>query len=112
MTLESKSQILLKRDYNHIIDREFKELILNIPNTESSIVSIDDFFNIFDEIFYSIDKEGETHSHRYLYTRISDYLGENTSEYNLQDLLDEINTLNRELLDTTKELEFIKNAIQ
>lgn len=111
MTLESKSQILSKRDYSHIIDRQFKELILNKSNPESSITTIDDFFNIFDEIFYSIDKEGETKSHRYLYKRVSEYLGIITSEYNVQELLDEINSLNQELLNISKELEFVKNAI-
>ena len=111
MKIDAKSQILSKRDYTNIVDRTFKELILDIPITESSITTIDDFFNIFEEIFYSIDKEGETKSHRYLYKRISEYLGEINSQYNVQELLDEINTLNQQLLDTTKELEFIKNAI-
>lgn len=111
MTIESKSQILSKRDYNNIIDREFKELLLNIPTTKSSVTTIDDFFVIFEEIFYAIDKEGESMSHRYLYKRISEYLGEITSQYNVQELLEEINTLNQELLNISKELEFIKNAI-
>lgn len=113
MKLEAKSQILSKRDYNNILNRNFTELIINIPTIQkSSITSVDDFFNIFEEIFYAIDKEGETKSHRYLYKKISDYLGEVNSEYSVTELIDEINTLNQQLLDSSKELEQIKNAIK
>ena len=110
MNIESKSQILSKKTYANVIDRTFKELLIFTPITESSIATIDDFFNMFNEIFYSIQKEGETASHRYIYKKVSDYLGEFSSQIDVQELLDEINTLNQQLLDTTTELEFIKNA--
>ena len=110
MKIESTSQILSKKTYTNVIDRTFKELLIATPITKSSITTIDDFFNIFSEIFYSIQKEGETNSHRYIYKRVSDYLGEFSSQTDVQELLDEINTLNQQLLDITTELEFIKNA--
>jgi hypothetical protein len=108
--IDSKSQILSKKPFTNVVDRTFKELIITTPITESSILTIGDFFDLFNDIFYSIPKEGETESHRYIYTKVSDYLGEFSSQTNVQELIDEINTLNQQLLDTTTELEFIKNA--
>lgn len=110
MNIEATSQILSKKTYANVIDRTFKELLITIPATESSITTIDDFFTLLNEIFYSIPKEGETNSHRYIYNKVADYLEEFSTQTNVQELLDEINTLNQQLLDTTTELEFIKNA--
>ncbi len=110
MTIDSKSQILSKKTFSNVIDRNFKELLISTQIVESSITTIGDFFDILNEIFYSIPKEGETNSHRYIYTKVGDYLGEFSSQTNVQELIDEINTLNQQLLDTTTELEFIKNA--
>lgn len=110
MTIDSKSQILSKKTFSNVVERNFKELLISTPIVESSIITIVDFFDTFNDIFYSIPKEGKTNSHRYIYTKVSDYLEEFSSQTNVQELIDEINALNQQLLDTTTELEFIKNA--
>jgi glutaredoxin 2 len=111
MRIDSKTQILLKKTFNNVIDRNFKEFLINSSTqNQSSIISIDDFFSMYEEIFYSIQKEGETNSHRYLLKKSAEYLGEISNTLNVQELLDEINSLNQQLLDSNKELANVINT--
>jgi hypothetical protein len=110
--IEAKTNIYSKKDFINVIDTDFKEFIVNNQNTnESSISNIDDFFSLFEDIFYSIPKEGENKSHRYLLKRIKSYLGEEEA-VDVQGLLNEINFLNNQVLDLSVSLENSLNAIK
>jgi len=74
------------------------------PNEIDSF-SLSDFFQLYEDIFYQIPKEGEIESHRFILEKTTEYLGISLNEEtNIQALLNEITTLRQELLDTNKEL--------
>jgi polyhydroxyalkanoate synthesis regulator phasin len=60
---------------------------------------VDDFFQLYEDLFYQIPKEGDTNSHRYILQREADYLGVSVSQDDIQALLNEITSLRQQVLD-------------
>lgn len=112
MEIKVASTIYQKTQFNNTVDTQFKQLIQSssIVN-DTPTVDIPTFFSYYEDLFFAIPKEGSSNSHRYILERTAEYLGVNLTNSNTQELLDEINSLNSQLLDTTKELENIKNVI-
>ena len=94
-----------KTKYPNIIDTNFTQLINNNITLEEDDISVDEFFIIYDRIFYSIPIDGELNSHKELIKRSTEYVGEtqNTEEIDL--LLEEINQLRLDLLESRQIIE-------
>lgn len=96
--------IFNKNDFEKLVDRNFKQLI-NQQSTQTDTFTVDDFFQLYEELFYQIPREGEINSHRYILNKEAEYLGIQLAEgTNIQALLDEITSLRNELLDANKVL--------
>ena len=95
--------IFNKQDFEKLVDVRFKQLI-NQSSIEEDF-TIDEFFQLYDELFALIPIEGTTNSHRYILNREAEYLGVTLNDgINVQALLDEITTLRNELLEANKAL--------
>ena len=90
--------VFSKDSYNRVIDTQFSQLITQEDETLS--FSVDDFFELYDQLFYQIPRDGETNSHQYILQREADYLGISISQDDVQALLDEITSLRQQVLDT------------
>jgi hypothetical protein len=90
--------VFSKDSYNRVIDTQFNQLITQEDETLS--FSVDDFFELYDQLFYQITRDGETNSHQYILQREADYLGISISQEDVQALLDEITSLRQQVLDT------------
>ena len=94
---------VFNKDLSKVIDIQFRQL----GQTEGlgTEVSLEDFFKLYEELFYIIPKEGDINSHRYILNREAEYLGVRIAdEVDIQALLDEITSLRQELLDANKSL--------
>ncbi len=85
--------------YPKVIDTEFNQL-LNQQGEEETEFTLDEFFELYDQLFYQIPKEGEINSHQFILQREAEYLGIVLNQDDLQALLDEITNLRQELLDS------------
>ena len=95
-------QIFSKGDFEKVVDKSFKQLVK--PATETTF-TLSDFFELYDNLFLEIPKEGEIESHRFILNRTAEYLGVNVNDdIDIQALLDEITSLRTELLDANKTL--------
>lgn len=95
--------ILNKQDFEKLVDVKFKQLI-NQNNIEDAF-TIEEFFQLYDELFSLIPIEGTVNSHRYILNREAEYLGITLNDgVNVQALLDEITNLRSELLAANKVL--------
>lgn len=94
--------IFNKEDFDKLVDKSFKQLIDQAP--QEATYTLDDFFQLYEDIFEQIPLEGDINSHRYILNKESEYLGVQISELDVQALLDEITSLRQELLDTNKTL--------
>lgn len=93
-----------KRAYLNTIDTSFTQLVPPPPPVEE-VVTVEQFFTLYNTLFYEIPAEGSIDSHRFLIERSTEYTGftENKEE-DIQVLLDEITLLREELLATQQEL--------
>lgn len=86
-----------KNRFSKVIDTQFREL--NSPEVVAPEVTVEDFFALYDELFFDIPKEGDIDSHRYILQREAEYLGVKfADDVDIQALLQEITDLRQQLL--------------
>jgi hypothetical protein len=94
-----------KGDFDKLINKNFNQLINTLSNQENISFTLDDFFQIYENLFIQIPKEGDINSHRYMMNRAAEYLGVKLAdETDIQALLNEITTLRNDLLVSNKTL--------
>ena len=89
-----------KNTFEKVIDTQFHQLLSSNVSAETPSFTIDDFFQLYEDLFYQIPKEGDSNSHRYILNKEANYLGVIVSQDDIQALLDEITSLRQQLLDT------------
>ena len=91
---QNDEQLILSRDvfdkiaFNNTIDTSFSELDQSPPDLsffDPNLATVNDFFNIYQSLFFQIPKFGETNSHEYLVIESTDYskVIENQEQYKL-----------------------------
>lgn len=96
--------------YQNAVDTSFTQLIPPPPPVEV-VFTVEEFFELYNTLFYEIPAEGDINSHRFLIERSTEYIGfTEEKEEDIQVLLDEITQLREELLSTQKELEDAQNS--
>jgi hypothetical protein len=88
-----------KEAYTKVINTNFTQLLNQGAGEDQLSFTVDDFFDLYDELFYQIPIEGDTNSHRYILQREADYLGVSISQDDVQALLNEITSLRQQVLD-------------
>ena len=88
-----------KNQFGKVIDTQFHQLLSNTAE-ETPVFTIEDFFQLYEDLFYQIPKEGDTNSHQYILQKEADYLGISISQDDVQALLNEITSLRQQVLDT------------
>jgi hypothetical protein len=97
-----------KNQYQKVIDTSFSQL--SQPPTTASVViptiSVAEFFQNYQQIFFQIPKFGEVNSHEYLIKTSQEYIGNSNSinDDTIQALIDEITQLRQENLDLQQQL--------
>jgi len=96
-----------KNQYQRVIDTSFTQLV-ELPSTEPIVVSsisVAEFFQNYQQIFFQIPKFGEINSHEYLIKTSQEYVGSlNANDDITQALIDEITQLRQENLDLQQQL--------
>lgn len=94
-----------KNQYEKVIDTKFSQLA-NTPSPSTVIptISVEEFFQNYNQIFFQIPKEGETNSHEYLIKTSSEYINFTATNEDIQALIDEINILQQTNLELNQQL--------
>jgi hypothetical protein len=100
-----------KNTFGKVINTQFNQL-LNNQEEETPVFTIEDFFELYEQLFYQIPKEGDTNSHQYIIEKEAEYLGIIISQDDIQALLDEITTLRQQVLDTQTALDEISKTVK
>lgn len=95
--LKLSKKLYNKSAYLNTVNTQFTELVPSIPE-EVPELTVDEFFQAYNELFYEIPKEGEVNSHEYLIKQSTDYVGATGTSNEIQALLDEITSLRQENL--------------
>jgi hypothetical protein len=94
-----------KNQYERVINTSFTQLVQ--PQITSSLptITVAEFFQNYQELFFSIPKFGDTNSHEYLIKTSGEYIGStNVNDDLIQALLEETNQLRQENLDLQQQI--------
>ena len=97
-----KKTKLNKQNYPKIIDNRFTQLAPPIPEPVVE-PTVDNFFELYNDLFYDIPKTGETNSHQFLINQSTEYAGGGLSE-EIEALISEIDNLREQLLEANEKI--------
>jgi hypothetical protein len=97
--------------YTKAINTNFTELLTAPTEITSSTITVDQFFQYYDELFFNIPVSGSINSHTYLVERSQQYIGGSVIDNEKQALIEEINSLRQQLLDLNQNFTNINNIV-
>ena len=98
--LDLRKEVFNKAQYIKTINTSFDELgVTELNETLESQVSVEEFFGLYNSLFYSIPALGETNSHEYLFKTSGEYINFEETNEEIQALQAEIAQLRSDLLD-------------
>lgn len=106
--VDLSKQVFEKQQYTQVVDTTFTQLTVGgtspTGSTATPLPSVQEFFDTYGQIFYSIPKTGETNSHQYLVNQSSAYIGGEGTNEEVTALLTEITALREENLQLQQQL--------
>ncbi len=106
--VDLSKQVFEKQQYQQVVNTSFTELTVGNAATTSTeatpLPSIQEFFDNYSQLFYTIPKTGETNSHQYLVNQSSAYIGGEGVNQEIAALLAEITSLREENLELQQQL--------
>jgi hypothetical protein len=108
-TIEIEKRVIKKEDSNALIDKEITFYV--DQQTESNSTTVEEFFQLYDKLYFEIPIEGDTNSHEYLVKTSSELYKLEEDISNLQPLLDEIAQLRTRLLEANNTILDLENKI-
>lgn len=105
-TINLNKKLYAKGQYERVINTKFSQLANTPPPTSAPtpLISVNEFFQNYNQIFFQIPKEGEINSHEYLVKTSSEYINANTINEDIQALIDEINILQQTNLELNQQI--------
>ena len=102
-----------RNTFTRVIETGFSELYT--PTTASAAVSqqitVDEFFDLYNTLFFEIPATGELNSHEYLVARSTEYLGGGVLTENEKAYIEEINALRQQLLEANTNYLSLTNTL-
>lgn len=101
-----------KSQYSKTIDTSFSQLgVKTIQEELDEQPTTEEFFSLYNELFYLIDERGDTNSHEFLIKQSSDYIDFDENIEEITELQKEIAQLRTELLDCQKRIVELETGI-
>lgn len=97
--------------YTKVVNTQFTELVspeVDIPDTE---ITVDQFFQFYEDLFFQIPVSGSVNSHTYLVEKSQEYIGGSIIDAEKQALIEEINSLRQQLLNVNQSFTNLDNII-
>jgi hypothetical protein len=95
-TIELNKQVFDRNELDKTININFTQLITPSSSPTGSQITIEEFFNNYETLFYQIPKNGVNYSHEYLVKQSGTYIGQDLINDTIQALLEEIQSLREE----------------
>lgn len=92
-------KVYSKTEYPRIIDTQFNQLgVMSVNEQLATTVTVTQFFEYYNELFYEIPAFGETNSHEYLVITSGEYINFDGNNAEIEALQNEIAQLRKDLL--------------
>ena len=97
-------EVYNKRDYTKTIKTSFTQLgVKSVQEQIDEQPSVQEFFNLYNDLFYQINEVGSTNSHEYLVKTSGDYIAFDENNEIIEALQREIANLRIELLEAQQQ---------
>ena len=94
-----------KAQYIKTIDTAFSELgVTTVQEQLDTQPTVEEFFSLYNQLFYEIPEFGEINSHEFLIQQSSEYINFEANQETIDKLQEEISLLREELLDSQKQI--------
>jgi len=104
-SIKLNKQVYNKNNYQKVIDTSFTQLgVKSIQEQLLEQPTVNEFFQMYNDLFYDIPETGEVNSHEYLIKKSGAYIGFNANQEEIEALQAEIAQLRIDLLDSQKQL--------
>ena len=111
--VDTRKNVFNKDQYSKTIDTSFREFgVTTISDDIQSQPNINQFFELYNQLFYDIPPTGETNSHEFLVQQSGEYINFEANSEEIQALQDEIANLREELLNTQIQIAQAASGIQ
>jgi hypothetical protein len=111
--VDTRKNVFNKDQYSKTIDTSFREFgVTTISDDLQSQPTIEQFFELYNQLFYDIPPNGETNSHEFLVQQSGEYINFEVNSEEIQALQDEIANLREELLNTQIQVAQAASGIQ
>lgn len=101
-----KKTVFDKTKFNETINTGFTQLVDVVDPSffDLNLATLDDFWTLYEKLFYIIPKEGDINSHAYLAQTSGDYADYTPQQDEIESLLEEIAELREENLEVRQNL--------
>lgn len=102
--IDLNKEVFNKRDYEKTVNTSFTQLgVKTIQEQIDEKPSVQEFFDLYNELFYEINELGETNSHEFLIKSSTEYISFDENNELIEALQKEIADLREELLEAQKQ---------
>ena len=109
--IKLNKEVFSKVSYQKTIDTSFKEFgVKTIQEQINEQPTVQEFFDMYNTLFYQINELGPTNSHEYLIKTSSEYINFSENNEIIEALQNEIAQLREELLTLQQEIASVEEA--
>jgi len=98
--IDLRKTVYDKDQFLKVVDTSFKTFVKEEIEDE---VTLDEFFNLYNQLYFSIPVEGDNNSHEYLVKRSGELFSFERETQDIEELLNEITLLRERLLNSERE---------
>lgn len=98
-------------EYENAIDNSFTEFVTASVLIETPGITVSQFFDYYNQLFFDIPVEGEVNSHTYIVQQSQQYIGGSVIDLEKQALIEEINSLRQQMLDINQTFTTINSIV-
>tara|TARA_Y100000361_G_scaffold115785_1_gene106578 strand:+ start:1008 stop:1436 length:429 start_codon:yes stop_codon:yes gene_type:complete len=93
-----------KNQYEKLVNTKFNQIGVPLSPQEQSLEepTVDEFFQMYNDLFYQIPQKGTINSHLFLIQQSSEYINFNANQAEIEALQNEIGQLRQQLLEEQK----------
>ena len=97
-----QKEVYRSDQFNNLVDRRFTTFTKPIEEVDTD--TVEEFFRLYDKLYYSIPIEGDENSHQYLLQKSSELTDFEKTTEDIQPLLDEIAQLRQQNLELNQQI--------
>lgn len=94
--------------FDKVVNRSFSTFTQPVPEEDTD--TVENFFRLYEKLYYVITPTGETDSHEYLIKKSSELVDFQKGTEDIQPLLDEIAQLREQLLQANQQIIDLETA--